>query len=133
MGWITLVVIVVAIIAGIYMLQASEERKVAAMSPEERARYQQERADYWRNREATQREQKAISEHGPLNPWIICPHCQTKGTVRTMDVKKKRGISGAKATAAVITGGISVLATGLSRKEKLTQAHCENCGSDWLF
>ena len=103
------------------------------MSPEELARQQQERADYWPKREAAQREQKATSDHGSLNPWMICPHCQTKGTVRTRDVKKKKGISGAKATAALMTGGWSLFATGLSRKEKLTQAHCENCGSDWLF
>jgi hypothetical protein len=126
MGWVALVAIVVLIIAGIYRVQDSEERTIAAMAPEERAQYRQARVDYWRNREATQREEKALTEHGPSNPWM-------KGTVRTRDVQKKKGISGAKVTAAVITSGVSVLATGLSRKEKLTQAHCENWGSDWLF
>jgi hypothetical protein len=48
-------------------------------------------------------------------------------------VKVKRGISGGKATGAVLTGGVSMLATGLSRKEAATKATCGNCGSRWVF
>ena len=71
--------------------------------------------------------------HGYLNSQIVCAHCQTKGSVRTKLMKKDVGISGKKATAAALTGGISLLATGLSRKEKVTQAHCDNCGSTWTY
>jgi DNA-directed RNA polymerase subunit RPC12/RpoP len=73
------------------------------------------------------------NKYGELNPQVVCPHCQTKGMVKTKLVKSKKGISGGKATAAVLTGGASVLATGLSRKEKETQAHCENCNNTWIF
>jgi len=73
------------------------------------------------------------SKWGPIKPAYICPHCQTKGSVRTMPVKRKQGISGAKATGAVLTLGVSMLATGLSRKETMTQAHCDNCNSTWDF
>ena len=59
--------------------------------------------------------------------------CQTSGQVRTKDIKQKKGISGGKATAALLTGGVSMLATGLSRKEGCTQAHCVNCDSTWVF
>ena len=71
--------------------------------------------------------------HGPLRPEMICPHCQVKGKVHTQLVKHKKGISGGKAAGAILTGGLSILATGLSRKEKCTQAHCDNCGSTWEF
>jgi hypothetical protein len=64
---------------------------------------------------------------------LVCPHCQTKGSVTTCRVKLKKGISGAKATGALLTAGVSVLATGLSRKEDATQAKCSNCGSVWHF
>ena len=74
-----------------------------------------------------------IGSWGNINPILICPHCQTKGFVRTVPVKRKKGISGAKATGALLTFGVSMLATGLSRKETMTQAHCENCGSTWDF
>jgi hypothetical protein len=42
---------------------------------------------------------------GMLNPALICPHCQTKELVRTKHVERKAGISGAKATGALLTGG----------------------------
>lgn len=67
------------------------------------------------------------------NSQMICPHCQTKGSVITQKTKVKRGISGGKATGALLTGGASLLATGLSRKQKATQARCVNCGAEWLF
>lgn len=87
-------------------------------------------------RDAEDAEQKEILtsfQHGGINPHMVCPHCQTKGFVRTKASSKKQGISGGKATAAVLTAGISVLATGLSRKESGTVALCENCKSTWFF
>ncbi|MBB3210688.1 putative Zn finger protein [Rhodopirellula rubra] len=69
--------------------------------------------------------------YGFKNRRIVCPHCQTTGEVRTKTVLKKRGISGGKATGAILTGGLSLLATGLSRKMKVTEARCGNCGIKW--
>src|ERR1700730_2636224 len=37
------------------------------------------------------------------SPKVSCPHCGKTGDVSTKRVKKKRGISGGKATAAVLT------------------------------
>lgn len=73
------------------------------------------------------------SKWGPINPAIICPHCQTRGKVRTKPVDRKKGISGGKAVGGLLTGGISLLATGISRHEQHTQAHCGNCNSTWDF
>jgi len=78
-------------------------------------------------------EQKEDIAHGPLNPAMICPHCQTKGGVRTRAVRAKAGVSGGKATMALLTGGLSLLATGLSRTEIVTHAHCNCCGNNWKF
>jgi predicted RNA-binding Zn-ribbon protein involved in translation (DUF1610 family) len=64
---------------------------------------------------------------------MICPHCGARGGVRTHHARVKAGISGGKATGAVLTGGLSLLATGLSRKQKVTEANCTNCGSRWTF
>jgi len=71
--------------------------------------------------------------YGPRNPALICPHCQTPGLVHTKATTRKAGISGGKAAAALLTGGVSVLATGLSQNQAATQAHCGNCASDWTF
>ena len=64
---------------------------------------------------------------------LICPHCQTRGFVTTRPNKAKVGVSGGKATAAVLTGGWSLLAVGLSRKQAMTSADCSHCGSTWTF
>jgi hypothetical protein len=64
---------------------------------------------------------------------IVCPQCQVKGSVTTRHVKLKKGISGGKAVGALLTSGVSILAVGLSRKEKATEAKCSNCGSVWHF
>jgi DNA-directed RNA polymerase subunit RPC12/RpoP len=71
--------------------------------------------------------------HPSGDPAIICPHCQSGGSVATRKVKNKRGISGGKATGAVLTGGLSLFAVGLSRKEKGIEARCNNCGVRWLI
>lgn len=71
--------------------------------------------------------------YGYRNPSMHCPHCNTVGQVRTKRIQQKKGISGGKATAAVLTGGVSVIATGLSRKEATTQAFCSNCKNLWTF
>lgn len=63
---------------------------------------------------------------------IVCPHCGVAGRVTTRQVRVKRGISGGKATGALLTGGVSMLATGLSRKEGHTAMSCGNCGMGWM-
>jgi hypothetical protein len=68
-----------------------------------------------------------------LNEKIFCPHCQKRGCVATKKVKVNTEISGAKATAAILTDGLSLLLTGLSRKAWVTGALCKNCGSKWAF
>jgi hypothetical protein len=141
------VVFIFLVLVIVIAVRVAKGRKVAAMSPEERANYQREQQaqlrgqearqdglqEQLRDQQARQREQQAQLQYGPINPQVICPHCQTRGTVRTIPIKKKTGISGGKATAAFLTGGVSLLATGLSRKEAFTQAHCGNCNSVWSY
>lgn len=66
-------------------------------------------------------------------PEMVCPHCQERGGVSvSRPVKRKAGISGGKATGAILTGGVSVLATGLSRKTKVRNCSCTNCRMKWV-
>ena len=82
---------------------------------------------------AEERRKQAEQNAGAISPQIVCPHCQKAGQVHTKLTKVKKGLSGGKATGAVLTGGLSILATGLSRKEQVTQAFCKNCKSSWQF
>jgi len=116
-----------------WLFQLKEKAKVAAMSPERRTAYLAAKEESaLRSAEAQARAQRD-REWGPRNVALICPHCQTKSQVRTKSILQKSGISGGKATAAVLTSGVSLLATGLSRKEQVTQAHCDHCSSTWRF
>ena len=99
-----------------------ERRKVNAMAPDERQAYLE------KNQNASEGRL-----FGPINTAMICPHCGQRGKVRTQRVSRKKGIGGGKATAALMTGGVSMLATGLSRKEQLTSAFCGNCRNRWDF
>lgn len=66
-----------------------------------------------------------------INKLLTCPHCHIAGFVDQREVKTKQGISGGKATGAVLTGGISLFATGLSRKQKVTEMRCTKCKTVW--
>lgn len=68
-----------------------------------------------------------------ISDQVVCQHCGKRGCVATIRLKAKKGVSGAKATGALLTGGLSILATGLSRKEWVTHAKCKNCDSQWQF
>ena len=71
--------------------------------------------------------------YGSKNSAIVCQQCQTKGNVYTRRIVKKSGVSGGKATAALLTGGISLFAVGLSKKVPSTDAFCTNCKTKWSF
>ncbi|WP_156409743.1 hypothetical protein [Nocardioides sp. Soil796] len=89
---------------------------------------------YWAtNGYATCRAKEQQKAAAAQQSKIVCPHCQTAGGVTRRDVRKKKGVSGGKATAALMTGGVSMLATGLSRKEGTAVLSCSNCGMEWAI
>ncbi len=128
MEWVIVIFIVFVFIgiAANISEQNKEREKLAPMSPEERQIYLEEK-------QAHLREVNREIEYGKINLAMVCPHCQIVGKIRTKEVKQKKGVSGGKATAAVLTAGVSLLAVGLSRKEGATQAHCDNCNNTWFF
>lgn len=69
----------------------------------------------------------AKGAYGPVNRALRCPHCGKTGAVHAKKGKQKKGVSGGKATAAVLTMGVSMLGTGLSRKEQVWETFCGNC------
>jgi DNA-directed RNA polymerase subunit RPC12/RpoP len=62
---------------------------------------------------------------------IICPYCKKGGYVNMKSVIRKSGIHGGKATAGVFTGGLSLLVTGLSGKQRVSEYKCCNCNAKW--
>lgn len=62
---------------------------------------------------------------------IRCPHCGQVGCVSKTLVQRKQGISGGKATGALMTAGFSLALTGLSRKQLISHMACSNCHMEW--
>jgi hypothetical protein len=73
----------------------------------------------------------AIANRPQVNDKLVCPHCATTGQVKASVVSRKQGITGGKATGALMTGGLSMAATGLSRKQIMRHMACGNCGTEW--
>lgn len=130
-------VVVVLAAIGNHWNRKRDAAKKALMSPQERETYDQakkQQAALSRARaEESARDVRLTGVYGNKSPQMLCPHCQVRGSVRTRSVLRKKGVSGGKATAAVLTLGWSTLAVGLSRKEQETQAHCDNCDNNWHF
>lgn len=68
--------------------------------------------------------EQAESLLGPLNPHLICPHCQTKGTVRAKAAENTVTSTGK-------VGGILKTNTSSKAVHQVTQHHCEKCGTTW--
>jgi hypothetical protein len=114
----------------------AREAKQAAAKEAREAEQAAAKAEFDAKKEvwkATEAEQENAWLKANPSAKIVCPQCQVAGYVSTKHVKAKVGVSGGKATGAVLTSGVSLLATGLSRKKKVTRAHCANCESDWEF
>lgn len=139
------VLIVFAILAAVAIIIAKGNRRLraeaatrfAALSPDEQAAHlsavaAKKKALAEKNASDSRNSRDAYL-HGNVNAAMVCPHCSARGSIRTKEVINKRGVSGGKATAAVLTGGISLLATGLSRKEQGTEAWCGSCKNTWTF
>jgi FtsZ-interacting cell division protein ZipA len=116
------IISMIAIIVFAIFVHKFDKEEIARMSPQERKKHYSEQT-------AKQLETK----WGPINPSIACPHCNEEGKIHTKSVKRKQKIHAGKATAAMLTGETSMLGTGLSRKQGITQAYCGNCHNTWDF
>lgn len=85
---------------------------------------------YWNGKRYTQsryRDRDGNLVDPTAGPKIKCRHCG-EASVTSRQVRRKQGVSGGKATGAVLTLGWSTLLTGLSRKATVTELHCASCG-----
>ena len=62
---------------------------------------------------------------------LVCPHCHQRGRITVELLTRGKGISGGKAAGAVMTGGLSVGATGLSKNVPTRHLTCGNCKMEW--
>ena len=113
---------ILAPLAGLVVLIVAEQRKIAAMPPEEEG-------GIWHPSKTS-----VLPSSGgqSIQLWSV-PIARRREKSELKSVVQKKGVSGGKATAAILTGGVSMLVTGLSREETLTQAYCGHCSNQWAF
>jgi hypothetical protein len=68
--------------------------------------------------------QASIDADDERDRRIVCQFCHESSCVTTRSKRVKRGVSGGKATAAILTSGYSMLGVGLSRKQEVTELSC---------
>lgn len=102
-------------------LERAEQVRVAQqVRAEAKQAAQQARVE----QELLARPARLVAQYGNKNSQMICPHCQTKGEVRALHVKRQ-------------TVAISTTNTILTRKSTqtsvhaATQLHCDNCNMTW--
>ena len=69
-------------------------------------------------------EEKSNYLFGKINEDLVCPHCQTRGTVRTKGVMRTETSEGK-------IGGILTTKTTNTTSHFATQRHCDKCNSTW--
>ena len=103
MGFGTFLIVVAVCVVGLAVfLQIAEQKKVNAMTPDERLNYM----------------------FGAVNVRLVCPHCQTTGKVRGKNVARQIVSTGT-------VGGILKTNTKSTAVKVVTQHHCDQCGSTW--
>ena len=116
------IILVIVIMVVAKSVHKFDKEEIDRMSPQEQEKHY-----------AGQTTRQLEAKWGPINPSMLCPHCNEKGKIHTKSVKRKQRIHAGKATAAVLTGESSMLGNGLSRKKGITQAYCGNCHNTWDF
>ena len=74
----------------------------------------------------------ADAAHAAGDAHLICPHCQTKGTVTTALIESEGGLAGRNIDG-IYFPVATMLETGQPASTILTQAHCGTCQSVWKF
>lgn len=86
--------------------------KLRKMTPDERVLFLSE-----------EKKKKRADFYGDVNPALVCPHCQTKGFVRSVRVEKTK----------TVTQLGHVLPSAMISDGRVTMATCDNCSSKWAF
>jgi hypothetical protein len=100
--------------------RSKEIERVASMSAGERKEYEASQAKVAREREERQNDWL----YGTINKQLFCPHCQTKGFVRSQNSTKtiKTRVNSLPAKA---------IGLGTNTKKSVTALRCDNCSMEW--
>ncbi len=102
------------------MDDAAEKKKLGAMTSVERDSYVAVTSSIRERQSKIMANYHQSTQFGDVNPNLVCPHCQTKGKVRS---KASEEITSTKV--------VPVVGNTIKARKKVTQMHCDNCGTTW--
>lgn len=97
-----------------------EAHRVASLSSTARA---EEKAANDRAVEA-ERQKDSTRQYGAMSKTLVCPHCQTKGSVRKTNATRVT-----KSRVNSVAG--RAIGLGTNSEQKVIQLHCDNCDVTW--
>lgn len=120
--WIALsVVLVVAFFFTFdFVDDAAKKRNLDSLSKEDKDSYLETKKRISEQQTKIMEEGRRNLDLGCINPNLVCPHCQTKGHVRS---KSAEEITRTKV--------VPVVGNTIQAKKKVTQMHCDNCATTW--
>lgn len=99
---------------------AAKQRKLESMSAGDRDAYIQIEQTLSEHRRKVVAQNLHSSQFGSTNQNLICPHCQTKGQVRS---KSSEEVTRTKV--------IPIVGNTIKARREVLQMHCDNCGTTW--
>lgn len=96
----------------IQLKEKQEIERVKNLSPQELKLEQKSKEEQKR----IEREEYYIRMYGYKNSALVCPHCQTKGSVRSREGESEETYLNKK---------------NLYRAKKITKMRCDNCNTEW--
>lgn len=124
--WIigSFILLVGCTVPALFLSNAADERKLAAMEPAERAKYLANKEKNEARRTAEYKAAETIRNYGGINSALLCPHCQTKGYVRMTQATRitKNRVNSVAGKA---------IGLGTNSESQVTQLHCDKCSMTW--
>lgn len=99
---------------------AAKKQKLNSMTAEDKDAYLRIEKDISDRRSKMMAEFRHESQFGDKNPNLVCPHCQTKGEVRSKTAEEVTS-----------TKVIPVVGNTIRARKKVTQMHCDKCSTTW--
>lgn len=99
---------------------SAEKKSIEKMPESERNSYLRIKAAEREALNKMRENSMAMERYGAINANLICPHCQTKGKVRSKSVEE-----------ITKTKVVPVIGNNIKSRRRVTQIHCDNCDITW--
>ena len=122
LGWLLLsfVMFIASMMTWSFVDDLAEKNRFLRMSKNEQERYKTAKSIDAKVSLEIMKSMRDSDRFGAIKSQLVCPHCQTKGKVRS---KLTEDISRTKV--------VPIIGNTIKSKKGVTQMHCDNCSTTW--